>query len=90
MDGISKEGIEMITANNIHDVIRTIDIQTLEDVMLDDGDHVILEMHLFKTGVGVGIQSSNFSWQKSMKAEEDGSAIIEKDQFAQLISECGK
>ena len=77
----------MITKENIKYFIETIDPETMQNVLDEQHDFILLEAHIFNVGGYGTIESLDYDEAVEEEAAASGNLFCDKDEFLRLCEE---
>lgn len=77
----------MITKENIKYFIETIDPETMQNVLDEQHDFILLEAHYFNVGSFATIESMDYDYEVDQEAAASGNLFCDKDEFLRLCEE---
>lgn len=77
----------MITKENLRDVLSDLSHKEARKAINDDGDFVLIIIHIFNAGSYTTISSMNYNETIESEAQANGNLFCDKDTFLQLSEE---
>lgn len=77
----------MITRDNLKYFIETIDPETMQNVLDEQHDFILLEAHIFNVGGYGTIESLDYDEDVDKDAQASGNLFCDKDTFLQLCED---